>query len=148
MRKATTRYAPLVTLSLLRLFAAIKSALKAIAWSACKSLQLQARPFHLPLDPLLLSKILPLFPPSAFCLSFPAAGATKNYEPRASSSRLPPFSPIQSPASNIQHSIAADPASARTIPRRPGLWRDKTGLSIAPAGASAMRGKKIEKMNK
>jgi hypothetical protein len=34
-------------------------------------------------------------------------------------------------SSPIQHSIAADPASAGTIPRCPGLWRDKTGLSIA-----------------
>jgi len=34
------------------------------------------------------------------------------------------------PSSNIKNSIAADPAPAGTIPRRLGLWRDKTGLSI------------------
>jgi hypothetical protein len=40
------------------------------------------------------------------------------------------------PNFNIQHSIAAAPPSAGTIPRRPGLWRDKTGLSIAAQSLS------------
>jgi hypothetical protein len=41
--------------------------------------------------------------------------------------------PINS-TSSIQHSFAADPASAGTIPHRLGPWRDKTRLSITPAG--------------